>query len=61
MRVNRMNVQAIGLLSENRNYEADLLLQQALALDPQNTFTLNNLGVAKESDGRLRGSVEVLP
>ena len=39
MRVNRMNVQAIGLLSENRNYEADVLLQQALILDPQNTFT----------------------
>jgi Flp pilus assembly protein TadD len=51
MRVNRMNVQAIGFLSENRNYEADVLLQQALALDPQNTFTLNNLGVAKESVG----------
>jgi tetratricopeptide (TPR) repeat protein len=51
MRVNRMNVQAIGLLSENRNYEASVLLEQALTLDPQNTFTLNNLGVAKESVG----------
>jgi tetratricopeptide (TPR) repeat protein len=51
MRVNRMNVQAIGLLSENRNYEAGVLLEQALTLDPQNTFTLNNLGVAKESVG----------
>jgi Flp pilus assembly protein TadD len=51
MRVNRMNVQAIGLLSENRNYEADVLLQEALTLDPQNTFTLNNLGVAKEAVG----------
>ena len=39
MRVNHMNVEAIGLLSQNRIYEADLLLQQALALDPQNTFT----------------------
>jgi Flp pilus assembly protein TadD len=51
MRVNHMNVEAIGLLSQNRIYEADLLLQQALALDPQNTFTMNNLGVAKESEG----------
>src|SRR3984885_9326941 len=51
MRVNRMNVQAIGFLSENRNYEAGVLLEQALTLDPQNTFTLNNLGVAKESVG----------
>jgi Flp pilus assembly protein TadD len=51
MRINHMNVEAIGLLSQNRIYEADLLLQQALALDPQNTFTMNNLGVAKESEG----------
>jgi Flp pilus assembly protein TadD len=51
MRVNHMNVEAIGLLSENRIYEADLLLQQALALDPQNIFTMNNLGVAKEAEG----------
>jgi Flp pilus assembly protein TadD len=51
MRVNRMNVEAIELLAQNRNYEADLLLQQAIALDPQNTFTLNNLGVAKEALG----------
>jgi Flp pilus assembly protein TadD len=51
LRVNRMNVAAIGLLSDNRDSEADLLLQQALALDPHNTFTLNNLGVAKEALG----------
>ena len=38
-------------MSENRNYEADVLLQQALILDPQNTFTQNNLGVAKEAVG----------
>ncbi len=31
--------------------EADTLLQQALALDPKNAFTLNNMGVAKESQG----------
>jgi len=51
MQVNRMNVEAMRLLSESRSPEADLLLQQALALDPHNTFTLNNLGVAKESRG----------
>jgi Flp pilus assembly protein TadD len=49
IRVNRMNVEAIRLLSENRTPEADLLLQHALAMDPRNAFTLNNLGVAKES------------
>jgi Flp pilus assembly protein TadD len=51
MQVNRMNVEAIRLLSENRTPEADVVLQQALALDPRNTFTLNNMGVAKESSG----------
>jgi Flp pilus assembly protein TadD len=51
MQINRMNVEAIRLLSESRAAEADLLLQRALALDPKNTFTLNNLGVAMESRG----------
>jgi Flp pilus assembly protein TadD len=51
MQVNRLNVEAIRLLSENRAPEAELLLQQALAIDPKNTFTLNNMGVAKEERG----------
>ena len=51
MRVNHMNVQAIELLSQDRNFEADLLLRQALVMEPQNPFTLNNLGVAEESTG----------
>jgi Flp pilus assembly protein TadD len=51
MQVNRANVQAVGLLSQGRVREADTLLQQTLALDPKNPFTLNNLGVARESQG----------
>jgi Flp pilus assembly protein TadD len=51
MQVNRANVRAVGLLSQGRVREADTLLQQTLALDPKNAFTLNNLGVAKESQG----------
>jgi Flp pilus assembly protein TadD len=51
MQVNRLNVEAIRLLSENRAPEAELLLQQALAIDPKNTFTLNNMAVAKEERG----------
>ena len=51
LQVNRMNVEAIRLLSESRTPEAGLLLQQALAMDPRNVFTLNNLGVAEESGG----------
>lgn len=58
MRLNRMNVQAITLLTQDRGFEAELLLQRALVLDPKNPFTLNNLGVADESIGDLDGAVE---
>ena len=58
MRVNRMNVQAVEMLSENRNSEANHLLQQALVLDPRNTFTLNNLGVVKEALGDYEGALK---
>jgi len=51
MQVNRMNVEAIRLLSQGRAPEALVLLQKALAMDPHNTYTLNNLGVAKEYRG----------
>jgi len=51
MRVNRMNFDALTLLSQNRGAEAESLLQTALTLDPQNSFTLNNLGVAEEAIG----------
>jgi Flp pilus assembly protein TadD len=51
MRVNYMNVKAIRLLSQNHGYEAISLLKRALVSDPQNPFTLNNLGVASELTG----------
>jgi Flp pilus assembly protein TadD len=51
MRVNRMNVDAMRLLSQGRGFEAKALLEQARSLDPQNPFTLNNLGVADEAVG----------
>jgi Flp pilus assembly protein TadD len=51
MQVNRMNVEAIRLLSQARAPEALVVLQNALSLDPDNTYTLNNLGVAKEFRG----------
>lgn len=51
MRVNRINVDAMRLLSENRGSEAITLFQQALSLDPKSAFTLNNLGVAYEFIG----------
>jgi Flp pilus assembly protein TadD len=49
MQVNRMNVDAMELLSEDRGIEAISLLRDAIALDPQNPFTLNNIGVADET------------
>ena len=51
MQVNRMNVDAMRLLSEGRGFAAAALLEQARALDPGNPFTLNNLGVADEAVG----------
>src|ERR1700723_40838 len=51
LQINHDNVEAVRLLSEGRAPEADVLLQQTLKRDPNNVFTLNNLGVAKEMEG----------
>lgn len=51
LQINHDNVEAVRLLSKGRAPEADRLLQQSLKADPQNVFTLNNLGVAKEMEG----------
>lgn len=51
LELNHANVEAVRLLAQGRAPEADLLLQNALKSDPQNVFTLNNLGVAKEMEG----------
>lgn len=58
MRVNRMNVDAMVLLQENRGLEAVALLKRTLALDAQNPFTLNNLGVADETVGDYDGALK---
>jgi Flp pilus assembly protein TadD len=58
MRVNRMNVEAIELLSQRQNFEAYDLLRQALALEPMNAFTLNNLGVAEEATGDFANALK---
>jgi Flp pilus assembly protein TadD len=57
MRVNRLNINAMGLLTENRPFEAVAMLDQARRLDPQNPFTLNNLGVADEAVGDYDGAL----
>jgi Flp pilus assembly protein TadD len=51
LQINHENVEAVRLLSAGRAPEADLLLQQVLKSDPNNIFTLNNMGVAKEMEG----------
>jgi Flp pilus assembly protein TadD len=58
MRINWMNVDAMSLLSQNRNREAVALLRQAQSADPKNPFTLNNLGVAYEAIGEFDSALK---
>lgn len=58
MRVNRMNVNALTLLTKNRGQEAVALLHETILLDPGNPFTLNNLGVAYESIGDYESALK---
>lgn len=57
MQINRFNVQALGLLTKDRAPEADVILSKALELAPNNAFTLNNLGFAKEQEGELEAAL----
>lgn len=57
MKVNELNSQALGLLNADRAPEADVVLQQALKIEPNNPFTLNNMGFAKEKEGELEEAV----
>lgn len=57
LRTDHDNVEAVRLLSQGRSSEADILLQRALTNDPQNPFTLNNLGVAKEMEGESQAAL----
>ena len=57
MKVNELNSEALGLLNRDRAPEADVVLQQALKLDPKNPFTLNNMGFAKEKEGEIEEAI----
>jgi Flp pilus assembly protein TadD len=57
MKVNELNSEALGLLNRDRAPEADVVLQAALKLDPNNPFTLNNMGFAKEKEGELESAI----
>jgi Flp pilus assembly protein TadD len=58
LKLDHENVEAVRLLSKGRAPEADLLLQQSLKSDPQNVFTLNNMGVAKEMEGESQEALK---
>jgi Flp pilus assembly protein TadD len=58
LQVNRGNVQAMALLQQGRNQEAEDVLRETLRLDPRNPFTLNNLGYAMEGQGNLEAALQ---
>jgi Flp pilus assembly protein TadD len=58
LQINHENVEAVRLLSQGRAPEADLLLQHVLKESPNNVFTLNNMGVAKEMEGESQAALE---
>lgn len=58
MRVNRMNVLAMELLAQDRGFEAEAILKDALSIEPENPFTLNNLGVDAEATGDLESALK---
>jgi Flp pilus assembly protein TadD len=57
MKANQLNTDALRLLNQDRAPEADLVLQQALKLEPNNPFVLNNMGFAKEKEGELEQAI----
>ena len=58
MQINRMNIDAMRLLAEDRGFETASLLELALKLDPHNPFTMNNLAVAYEAIGDFQGAIK---
>jgi Flp pilus assembly protein TadD len=58
LRANKANVQAISLLNKGRVAEAEAALTKALAQDPHNPFTLNNMGFVMESEGDLQSALK---
>jgi Flp pilus assembly protein TadD len=58
LEVNRLNVQAIGLLQKDRALEAETVLKHALSLDANNPFTLNNMGFTQEKQGELEKALQ---
>jgi Flp pilus assembly protein TadD len=51
MRVARLNLQGVSALNHNNRKQASDAFRQAYALDPENAFSLNNLGYLAELQG----------
>lgn len=58
LQANRLNLEAMSFLIKGRPYEAEKILNKALAQDPKNPFTLNNLGYDMEQQGELKKAIE---
>ena len=58
LQINRGNIQAMALLQQGRSQEAEDVLRSTLKLNPQNPFTLNNLGYAMETQGDLEAALQ---
>ncbi len=58
LEVNRENLEAMRLLFQGRIAEADQLLQKTLRLEPNNAFTLNNMGACREIQGEFQDAVK---
>ena len=58
LQVNRENLEAMRLMFQGRVAEADQLLQKTLRLEPNNAFTLNNMGACREIQGELQDAVK---
>lgn len=58
LRVNRGNIQAMALLQQGRAQEAEDILRNTLKLQPNNPFTLNNLGYTMEMQGNLEQALQ---
>jgi Flp pilus assembly protein TadD len=57
MQVDRVNLEAVHSLQKNRVSEAEDELKNALKIDPNNPFTLNNMGLVREEEGDLQGAL----
>ncbi len=55
---NKANFKAMALIEKGRIFEAELVLRNAVHLDPQNPFLLDSLGYVMESEGDLASALQ---